>query len=157
MTVSMMEHTLEVEIDAPVARVWKALTGQTSAWWHPGFFSRPGAGVFVIEPRVGGRAYEDCGDGEGLLWYTVVGVARNELLQLMGDLDASYGGPARLHTTFRLRANGKGTVVRLEECAFGRVAEKTRDSLAKGWNVLLGGCLKVFAETGAPPREWPAF
>lgn len=152
----LIEHTLEVEIEAPVARVWKALTGQASSWWHPGFHARPGARAFVIEARVGGRAYEDCGDGEGLVWYTVTGVARNELLQLMGDLDSSYGGPARLHTTFRLRADGDRTVVRLEECAFGRVTEKTRVNLAKGWDVLLRGCLKVFAETGKPPAAWPA-
>ena len=157
MDLTMIEHTMEVEIDAPVARVWKALTRQASSWWHPGFFSRPGAKAFVIEPHVGGRAYEDCGDGQGLVWYTVIGLAENELLQLMGDLDAAYGGPARLHTTFRLREEGKGTVVRLEECAFGRVKEGTRDSLEKGWKMLLEGCLKVFAETGAPPAEWPAF
>jgi uncharacterized protein YndB with AHSA1/START domain len=151
----VIEHTLEIEIAAPPARVWKALTGQASMWWHPGFFSRPGALAFVIEPRVGGRAYEDCGDGQGLLWYTVAGVAENELLQLFGDLDAKYGGPARLHTTFRLRAEGKGSVLRLEECAFGKVDEKVRKSLETGWKILLEGCLRVFVETGAAPRTWP--
>jgi uncharacterized protein YndB with AHSA1/START domain len=153
---NLIEHTLEVEIAAPPARVWKALTGQASSWWHPGFL-REGARAFVIEPNVGGRAYEDCGDGQGLLWYTVVGVAREESLQLMGDLDARNGGPARLHTLFRLRASGGSTVVRLEECAFGRVTDKTRASLSKGWEILLRGCLKVFAETGKPPPHWPAF
>jgi len=73
----------------------------------------------------------------------------------MGDLDARNGGPARLHTQFHLRSEGSGTVLRLEEPAFGRVAEKTQASLAKGWKILLGGCLKVFAETGAPPATWP--
>jgi len=151
----MIEHTLEVAIEAPVPRVWKALTGQATSWWHPGFFSRPNTQAFILEPRIGGRAYEDCGDGEGLIWYTVTGLAKHELLQLMGDLDATYGGPARLHTTFRLRADGDRTVVRMEECAFGRVDEKTRANLASGWKILLEGCLKVFAETGAPPAEWP--
>jgi uncharacterized protein YndB with AHSA1/START domain len=153
---NLIEHTLEIEIAAPPARVWKALTGQVSSWWHPGF-CRKGALAFVLEPRVGGRIYEDWGDGQGLLWYTVIGIAENELLQAMGDLDAKYGGPARLHTTFRLRAEGKGTVLRLEEQAFGRVDEKVKTSLGKGWRILLDGCLKVFAETGKPPREWPAF
>jgi len=152
--VNLIEHTLEIEIAAPPPRVWKALTGQVSSWWHPGF-SREGARAFVVEPRVGGRVYEDWGDGQGLLWYTVIGVAENELLQLMGDLDARNGGPARLHSTFRLRAEGKGSVLRLEECAFGKVEEKTRENLGKGWKILLDGCLKVFVETGKPPPAWP--
>jgi len=151
---NLIEHTLEIEIAAPVARVWKALTDQVSSWWHPGF-SRKGAVAFVIEPHVGGRVYEDWGDGQGLLWYTVMGVAKNEMLLLVGDLDTRHRGPARLHTTFRLRAEGKGTVLRLEECAFGQVDETMRKSLAAGWQVLLDGCLRVFAETGAAPREWP--
>ncbi len=154
---NLIEHTLEIEIAAPPPRVWKALTDQIGAWWHPGFFSRKGALAFVVEPRVGGRVYEDWGDGQGLVWYTVVGLVGNELLQLMGDLDAKNGGPARLHTAFRLRAEGKGTVIRLEEQAFGRVDEKTCTSLEKGWRILLDGCLRVFVETGRPPPRWPAF
>ena len=70
---NLIEHTLEIAIAAPPARVWKALTGQVSSWWHPGFL-REGALAFVIEPRVGGRVYEDWGGGQGLLWYTVVGL-----------------------------------------------------------------------------------
>ncbi|MCK6459242.1 MAG: SRPBCC domain-containing protein [Planctomycetes bacterium] len=154
---NLIEHTLEIGIAAPPPRVWKALTGQVSSWWHPRFFTREGALAFVVEPHVGGRLYEDWGDGTGLLWYTVAGVTENELLQLWGDIDSRHGGPARLHTTFRLRAEGNGSVLRLEECAFGKVDEKLRKSLEKGWRILIDGCLKVFVETGKPPREWPAF
>jgi hypothetical protein len=56
---------------------------------------------------------------------------------------------------FRLRAEGKGTVVTLDECAFGKVDDKGKASLQQGWKLLLEGCLRVFAETGAPPRPWP--
>lgn len=148
---NLIEHTMEIEIAAPPARVWKALTGQTTSWWHPGFL-RKGAVAFVIEPFPGGRAYEDWGDGQGLLWYTVAGVAEGEFLQLWGDLDAAHGGPARLHTTFRLRAEGRGTVLRLEECAFGNVIADLSKTLQEGWKLLLGEWFKVFVETGAPPR-----
>jgi uncharacterized protein YndB with AHSA1/START domain len=147
---NLIEHTMEIEIAAPPARVWHALTRQITSWWHPGF-SRKGA-VFVIEPFPGGRVYEDWGDGQGLLWYTVALVAEGELLQLWGDLDQKHGGPARLHTTFRLRAEGKGTVLRLEECAFGKVDEKVKTSLSEGWTLLLGQWFRTFVETGAPPR-----
>jgi uncharacterized protein YndB with AHSA1/START domain len=148
--VNLIEHTLEIEIAAPPARVWHALTRQASSWWHPGFL-RKGA-VFVIEPFPGGRAYEDWGNGQGLLWYTVAEVAEGECLQLYGDLGTKHGGPSRLHTTFRLRAEGKGTVLRLEECAFGKVDEKVKASLSDGWKLLVGQWFKTFVETGAPPR-----
>lgn len=150
----MIEHTYAVEIDAPRERVWKALTDQAGAWWHPGFMTRKETLAFRIEARLGGHAFEDWGDGQGLVWYTVTGILRNELLQLSGDLDLHHG-PARLQTTFRLEDLGGRTRVTMEESAFGRTPEKLKQDLAAGWRVLLEGCLKVFVETGAPPSEWP--
>lgn len=152
---AIIEHTLEVAIEAPPARVWKALTDQTTSWWHPGFFSREGALAFRIEPQLGGRVFEDWGDGQGLTWYTVTGLVREELLQLCGDLDVRHG-PARIQTTFRLEPRDGRTLLRLEEAVFGRVTEKTRESLAAGWRILVEGCLKVYVESGAPPAEWPS-
>lgn len=151
----VMDHSLEVAIEAPPSRVWKALTDQATSWWHPGFLSQKGALAFRIEPELGGRAFEDLGDGQGVTWYTVTGLVRNELLQLSGDLDVQHG-PARILTTFRLRRDGERTVLRLEEAVFGRVTERTKSSLAAGWRVLLEGCLKVFVETGAAPPAWPS-
>ena len=41
--------------DAPVARVWKALTEETTFWWPRDFYTNPKATSFHIEPKLGGR------------------------------------------------------------------------------------------------------
>ncbi len=152
--VQVIEHVQEIEIDATPDKVWHALTHETHRWWHPGFFTSEQAIGYHIEPKLGGRVYEDWGDGQGQIWYTVTGLSTGKHIQLAGDMDANYG-PARIQTTFRIQPRDGGCTLRLEECLVGRVDESTSKSLGGGWQTLLGGCLKVFAETDAPPAEWP--
>lgn len=142
----VVEVRLEVRIAAPPARVWAGLTKDAGRWWPREFLTRPDAKRFVVEPRVGGRVYEDAGGGEGLVWYTVVGVEEPKRLVLSGELFPSFGGPAGLQTTFALEPDGAGTRVRFEEIVFGRVSKKAARSLEKGWNLLLGRHLREWAE-----------
>ncbi len=139
------EVVAEVPIAAPPDRVWRALTEETSEWWDPGFFSSPRAKRMVVEARLGGRVFEDWGDGEGLVWYTVIGLDRGRVLTLSGDL-WPQNGPARLYTEFRLEEKDGGTVVRLHEHIFGQVGEDSGPSMEKGWTHLLGKRLKPHVE-----------
>ena len=50
---------------------------------------------FVIEPRLGGHAYEDCGGGAGQIWYIVVGIQPPHSIMLLGLLTPAFGGPAQ--------------------------------------------------------------
>jgi uncharacterized protein YndB with AHSA1/START domain len=140
------EVRLEVSIAAPPARVWAGLTRDAGRWWPREFHSRKDTKRFVVEAEVGGRVYEDAGDGEGLVWYRVIGVQAPRRLLLSGDLFPDYGGPAGLQTTFALEPEGRGTRVRFEEIVHGRVGEKTRKSLDEGWRLLLEGTLKPWLE-----------
>ena len=88
------EVNLKIPIAAPQAAVWKALVNETGLWWPKDFHTSARTKRFVIEPKLGGRAYEDAGKGEGLIWYSVVGVERPDLLLLAGSLFPPYGGPA---------------------------------------------------------------
>jgi uncharacterized protein YndB with AHSA1/START domain len=62
---------LEIPIEAPIERVWKALVAETAKWWRRDFYTSNEAKRFVIEPVLGGRMYEDWGDGAGVVWATV--------------------------------------------------------------------------------------
>lgn len=136
----------QVRIEAPPARVWRALVEETSKWWPAGFFSRPEAKAMRFEAHVGGRQWEDWGDGQGLLWATVVGVRVNESLLTAGELFPEYGGPARLLTSYSLKADGDGTVLRIVDCAFGDCGPKLAGSLESGWKTLIADSLKPWVE-----------
>lgn len=144
------DYSIDVDIAAPPARVWVALTTDINRWWDPGFLTIPGSRGFRAEWRPGGLVVEQGPDAEdGLVWFQVLGVRRAESLLLAGDLSPAYGGPARLLTEFRLEARGGGTRLTLRETAHGDTGAATRRALEEGWRRLLGGCLKRFAEGGA--------
>ena len=91
---------------------------------------------------------EDWGDGQGLQWGTVIGVRRDEFLQVSGVLDASFGGPAALILTWRLDARDGGTNLRFEQSSWGAAGAATKHSLDIGWRFLLERCLKEWIEKG---------
>ena len=101
-TLSATEVLLEVNIEAPIEKVWKAFVDDTSAWWHPDFFTKSGADRFLIEPKLGGWMYEDWGDGAGQIWATVNGVEAPSFLQVVGDNTKEFGGPSRGIMTLRM-------------------------------------------------------
>ena len=145
-----LDYSMDVDVAAPRARVWMALTTDINRWWDPGFLTIPGSRGFRAEWRPGGLVVEQGPDAEdGLVWFQVLGVRREESLLLAGDLSPEFGGPARLLTEFRLEARDGGTRVVLRETAYGATGAATRRSLEEGWRHLLGDRLKRFAESGS--------
>src|ERR1041385_8723822 len=135
-----------VEIEAPPRRVWKALVEETSAWWHKDFYTGPRPKGFVIEAKLGGRAYEDWGAGAGLVWYTVTGVDPGRSLTMSGNLFAAWGGPSTMMIQVTLEdGGGKRTVLKLSETTFGRANGKLGPELKDGWKVLFEA-LREFVE-----------
>jgi len=61
----VLEYAQEVTIDAPREKVFDVVTEQVGEWFTPRFLE--GSRV-VSEPWVGGRLYEDVGNGAGILW-----------------------------------------------------------------------------------------
>jgi uncharacterized protein YndB with AHSA1/START domain len=59
---------LEYEIAAPVDRVFTAITEEIGKWWTHSFRAEK---KVVLEAHVGGRFYEDWGNGTGALYATV--------------------------------------------------------------------------------------
>lgn len=138
----------EVQINADPERVWKALTEETSAWWHRDFYTGTTPRAFRIELELGGRVYEDWGDGQGAVWWTVKALERNRLLTLSGEVDHNCGGPSSNICSFELVAQDGGTRLRLTETIFGVIGDATAQSLEDGWRLLLEECLKPWVEEG---------
>ncbi len=143
--VATKDLVCEVRVAASPEAVWTALVERPSGWWPKGFYTHPEPRGFVIEPRIGGRAYEDWGDGEGQVWYRVTGVRRGAMLRLSGEIYPEFEGPAYLQCTITLKPDGKGTVLRVQEAILGREIEKMLDGSKKGWDALLAS-FKAFVE-----------
>ena len=149
-TVAEVRHvSLQIEIDAPRERVWKSLVQETAAWWHKDFYTAENAKGFHIEPVLGGKMYEDWGDGAGQIWALVIGVRAPEFLQVAGDSSRDWGGPNRNLMTWRLEEHGTGTLLKFENSVYGRVTEGTADSLEKGW-------MQLFAELKSHAEARPS-
>ncbi len=136
----------EVAIAAPQARVWRALVEETMAWWDRVFLMNPNARGFVVEPRLGGRVFEDWGDGAGVQWYHVIGVDPPNALMLTGQLTPTYGGPATTTVQLVLSQRGEATILSLSETAFGRVDVKVESFIRAAWEVLFETGLKSYVE-----------
>lgn len=136
---------VETTIDAAPATVWSTLTDQIGSWWPPHFFSFEGANRFVVEGRLGGRVYEDAGDGAGATWGTVVVWRPGVTMTWACEMYPGFGGPGRSFVSFEVAANGTGTVVRLTDAGLAPDGPAAKDSLEAGWAELLGHA-KAYAE-----------
>ena len=142
----VVQVSLEVRIAARPKRVWAALTRQTSKWWPREFYTAEKARGFKIEPKVGGRMYEDWGDGDGRLWGLVIGLKTGAWIDLLGYLSPAYGGPAHTNFRFDIVRDGDASIVRVTDTIFGAVSGAKRDQTREGWRMLLEGALKPYVE-----------
>lgn len=117
----------EVTIAAPREKVYDALL-RMGGWWPHRF--RDGVGV-VLEPFVGGRFYEDWGDGQGALYGTIARLSRPAHLSVSGPM--GMGGPVVGLWSFDLEEDGEGTVLKYAHRGFGDISEETRQGYTEGW------------------------
>lgn len=142
------EVELEIAIDAPPERVWKALVDDIGLWWRKDFIDAATV-AFVLEPRPGGRVFEDWGEGRGRLWYTVVTLEPPAKLLLSGDFFAlNCGGSSgtSLVTILLEPQRGERTLLKLNDSVFGNLAPDLREDLTQGWQLLIRDALAPFVE-----------
>lgn len=141
---------MQFDIAAPKERVWQMMVTRTSDWW-PKEFSAGGKNTkrIVLEPRIGGRLYEDWGEGNGLTWYSVQSMDAPNMIEFLGRTSKDFGGPAIQIVELRLEAAGQGTRLTLVDTVFGAIdAEALKTDLQGGWTNLFGEAFKGFAESG---------
>lgn len=145
--VGVLHIEQEVTIEAPPERVFDALTRDVSAWWgEPHMYDASRARDIRLDAVLGGRFYEDWGNGEGAVYATVALLRRPERLRLHGGM--GMAGAVAGVIDFRLTPQGDGTVVRLVHRAVGEVGDETRAAYSRGWHGLLGERLKGYVESG---------
>ena len=143
--VTSASYELEIAIAAAPERVWEAIAAESSAWWPKDFVTSERTQRFVIEPTLGGRAFEDFGGGDGLVWYTVIGVDAGRELLMAGHLLPPFGGPATTALQLTVSAQGQGAVVTIRD---HRVGVLGGDSPVEGWRAVFEGGLRTYLESG---------
>ena len=136
--IGVVHVELEVRISARPERVWRALVEETGRWWHKDFYAGSASKGFILEPRLGGRMYEDWGNGAGAIWYLVTEIDPPRSLGLSGHMPAAFGGPATSLLRLVLRPEGDDTILQLTDSELRKVTEKAKASLEGGWRTLFG-------------------
>jgi uncharacterized protein YndB with AHSA1/START domain len=137
---------LEVRVAAPPEKVFDALTGDVSAWWGRPYVHSERARAVIVEPKPGGRCWEDWGEGEGALYATVIRVERPKTLAMAGPFGMS--GLCHNVVAYSLEADGKGTLLKVSHSGAGEIDEETRRDYTMGWEDLLRKRFPAFVERG---------
>lgn len=138
---------IELRYDAPPSAVWKALVKDTSAWWPRDFYAGEKPRGMLIEPKLGGRMYEDWGRGAGAIWFMVFAVDPARLLEMVGHLHPPWGGPAITRVRIELAHEGKkATLFKLADTITGRVDDGKREQVQSGWMQLFDQAMRKHVE-----------
>jgi len=145
--IGLVQVELEIRIAARPERVWQALVEEIGRWWPRDFYAGPDPRGFLLEPHLGGRMYEDWGDGSGAIWYLVTEIDPPRSLGLSGQMPPAFGGPATSLLRLVLRPQGEETVLELTDSEFRRPTEKAGASLEEGWRALFEKAFKSYVES----------
>lgn len=132
----MNSFELVYTIDLPAETVWQKYFDEIDQWWTADFHTSPRTKQFKIEAYLGGKLYEDFGNGEGLVWGEVIGVDKPKSLQIRGMLSGEFGGPALSYEKYSFEEENGQTTLRFKTEFVGGVEEKTLKSLDSGWKTI---------------------
>ncbi len=146
---------MQLDIAAPVERVWQALTSDIGQWWPAEFYAGGEAGTrnFELEAWPGGRMFESWDNGGGVLWGTVICIDPNVTLQVLGTTFPNWGGPSEWFGTWALSPSDEGTTLKFSESTIGRVSDAGIAEKDVGGQ-FLWNTLKAHIE-GQPAPAWP--
>lgn len=138
---------VEIEIRLAVSRekAWAALIDDIAEWWPRDFYVTK-APKFILEPKVGGRAYEDTGNGTGALWFQITSILPPQQLDLQGHIAPPFGGPCTSLLSIRLEEDGENTIFRLSDHLFGVVPDTATTNIDEGWRQIFEKNFKEYVE-----------
>ena len=142
-----MRLELEIAIEANAETVWKSITEEIGQGWPKDFYCVAGSDKLVLEPKPGGRIYEENSNGSGLLWGTVLEINPPKSIAWQGQIMPPWGGPAISMLRLSLEARGDETVLRVTDCLIGNISETLRGELETGWRQIFAHGLKTYVES----------
>ena len=133
----MAGFDLQVKIDADLYHAWEYYFNQINGWWPKDFHTSPKTKRFRVDTFIGGKIYEDYGEGCGLLWGEVIGVDYPYSLQIKGYLPKESGGPGTTFEKYSFIPENGGTIVKYEMDCLGNVSQQSINTLKNNWKMLL--------------------
>lgn len=133
----MYSFELSVEVRQDVGHAWEFYFNQLKAWWPKEFYTSERTKRFIIQTFIGGKVYEDFGEGDGLIWGDVVGVDYLKSLEIRGNLTKAFGGPVITFEKFTFEKTATGTRVSYSVDFVGEIKESSVNSLHAGWQDIL--------------------
>lgn len=145
-----VQYELEIPINAPCERVWKAIFDETNLWWLPDFHMTGAGSQLTFDSTPGGRGLvETRDDGSSLLWFHVHFLLPNVFtVYLVGHLAPDWGGPVTSHLKLALEGTESGCILKVTDAQEGRIDSKNVQSMQDGWTLLFTDGLKQFVEQG---------
>ena len=137
---------LEIDIKATKDKVWNAFVHDIAQWWPKQAFMTQ-ARKICFEPHVGGRVFEDKGDGTGGIWWHVHAIETGDYVVLLGHIWPGQGGPATSIAKLTLEDRHGHTVLKIHDSMFGRLTDERIGSIKHGWEGLFAKGLKPYIET----------
>lgn len=139
----------EIIIEAPIQSVFNALTENINDWWA--FRLGEQNSKMIFEPKLNGRFYEDWGNGQGVLWGTVIHYKEPEEIKLIGLLGMK--GAVNSNYVYKLEERGSSTILKLSHHAMGLLEPQWEEEHRHGWNELLNKLLKEYVEKKVDGRK----
>lgn len=140
---------LEIAIEAPREKVWRAIFEETEAWWLADFRVAGPDSKVSFDPTPGGRGMvEETADGGGLLWFHVqMHLPADFKIYLIGHIAPEWGGPTTSSLKLALLETETGCVLQITDSRHGHIDEKQTQSYSDGWKMLFSDGLKKFIES----------
>jgi DNA-binding transcriptional ArsR family regulator/uncharacterized protein YndB with AHSA1/START domain len=139
---------MEQRYQAPIERVFAALTTELDNWWA--FRFKPESRV-VVEPWVGGRIFEEWGDGTGALYGNIV--------YLDPPFKMTSRGPGGINGNFSnisaetLVEEGDVTVRKVSIRMWGEVPDDLAKMFTEGTKAIAEQLLRRYVEEGVGWRD----
>ena len=145
---------IEVNINAPAAKVYDALVGQIGSWWNPEHTYSHNSKNLSIDARPGGCFCEKLPNGGGIEHLRVVYLAPPQIVRFSGALGPLQASGIAGSMTLKLTSGPDNTLTELSY-SIGGFIQGGFDKIAPAVESMLNeqlNRLKLFVETGKPTR-----